>query len=309
MTFPTPIAFFIFNRPDLTKTVFEEIRKIQPQQLFVIADGARSAEEVERCDQARSIIQQIDWKCEVRTNFSEVNLGCKHRISSGLDWVFSEVEEAIILEDDCLPNPSFFNFCQTLLEKYRYDRRIMMISGDNFQNGKNATRYSYYFSKYAHVWGWATWRRAWQHYDVKLATWREAQALDLICSICENSAEQRYWTNIFDRVFKGEIDTWDYQWLYTCWSQHGLSILPNVNLISNIGFRADATHVSSHSPWANLPTIEIEAIHHPPIIVRNCNADEHTFDHHYNGCELRETRYLAHFKRKLKQSMNIIRKS
>lgn len=300
MPLSTPIAFFIFNRPDLTRIVFEEIRKAQPYKLLVVADGARSPEEAEKCEQTRAVIQQVDWECEILTNFSEVNLGCKRRVSSGLNWVFSEVEEAIILEDDCLPNPSFFNFCQTLLEKYRHDERIMMISGDNFQNGRNATQYSYYYSKYAHIWGWATWKRSWQYYDVNLSTWKESKASGLIRSICGDPYEQKYWTDIFDRVFNGEIDTWDYQWLYTCWSQHGLSILPSVNLISNIGFRADATHVVAQSPLANLSTTEIKEINHPPIMVRNWDADEYTFHDHYDGWKYkRQDNRLVGLKRKL----------
>lgn len=154
----TPVAFIIFNRPDTTEKVFAEIAKAKPPKLLVIGDGPRVSRqgEAEKVAAARSIIQCVDWDCEVQTNFSDVNLGCKRRVSSGIDWVFEQVEEAIILEDDCLPDPTFFRFCEELLARYRHDQRIGMISGDNFQFGSRRNDDSYYFSKYVHIWGWAT---------------------------------------------------------------------------------------------------------------------------------------------------------
>jgi hypothetical protein len=169
----TPIAFFIFNRPHLTQKVFDAIRQAQPKILLVVADGSRfdRADETELCAQTRAVIKQVDWDCQVLTNFSETNLGCKRRVSSGLNWVFETVEEAIILEDDCLPHPTFFPFCETLLDYYRHDSRIMNISGENFQFGRQRTQDSYYFSRYNHCWGWASWRRAWNNYDVEMQLW------------------------------------------------------------------------------------------------------------------------------------------
>ncbi|MBF2066615.1 MAG: glycosyltransferase family 2 protein [Calothrix sp. C42_A2020_038] len=308
MSFLTPVAFLIFNRPDLTNIVFEAIREAKPQKLLVVADGPRFPEEAEKCEKARAVIQKIDWDCEVLTNFSETNMGCKRRVSSGLDWVFSEVEEAIILEDDCLPAPSFFNFCQTLLERYRYDERIVMIGGTNYQLNQSRTESSYYFSKYAHIWGWASWRRAWKHYDVDIKTWPEYKKQNAISSICEDSYEQKYWTSIFDDVFKGNVDTWDYQWVYTCWSQNGLSIIPNYNLISNVGFRPDATHVPCESPWANLPTSDIHEINHPLFVYRNKIADDYTFAHHYGGNSLKQkNNFLSRCKRKVSLVYNLLR--
>ena len=288
MSLSTPIAFIIFNRPDLTEIVFEAIRQAKPKKLLVVADGPRFPQEADKCEKSRSVIQKIDWECELLTNYSEINLGCKLRVSSGLDWVFSEVEEAIILEDDCVPAPSFFKFCETLLARYRQDERIMMISGDNFQKGHKRTDYSYYFSKYAHIWGWASWRRAWQHYDVEMKTWPEYNKLGIIDSFCENKYEKKYWTDIFNLTFDGSINTWDYQWTYACWSQNGLSILPNANLVSNIGFRADATHTIFENPWAQLPTSDIWQIRHPPFIVRHKDADAYTFDYLFGGKAMRE---------------------
>lgn len=290
MPLSTPVAFIIFNRPDTTIRVFEAIRQAKPQQLLVIADGARvdRAHEAEKCIATRAIIDRVDWECEVITNYSDINLGCKRRVSSGIDWVFSLVEEAIILEDDCLPAPSFFQYCQTLLEKYRHDDRISMIGGTNYQQGYSRTAYSYYFSKYAHIWGWATWRRAWQDYDVNMKTWPECQQNNLLQAAFCDRYEQKAWSDAFNKVHAGEIDTWDYQWVYTCFSQSRLSIQPDLNLVSNIGFGVDATHTFGDSPWANLPTQDMGEIEHPPIITRNVEADLYTFAHHYGGDRLRQ---------------------
>ena len=284
MSLSTPVAFIIFNRPDLTKIVFEAIAKVKPEKLFVVADGPRFPEEVEKCEEARAIIERVDWDCEVFTNFSEKNLGCGRREASGFDWVFSEVEEAIFLEDDILPTETFFSFCQTLLDYYRDDERIMTIGGGNYQNGKSRTDYSYYFSKYIGTWGWASWRRAWKHYDYDMKTWPEYKKAGMMKFVCEYPHEQRYWTALFDRMYKdpGKIDTWDYQWIYACWSQNGLGIEPNLNLVSNIGCgRLDAAHMTGDSPLAALPTTDICEIMHPQFVVRHRDADKYMFDHHF----------------------------
>lgn len=283
MSLSTPIAFLIFNRPDLTEIVFQAIAQARPKQLLVVADGSRFSEEAEKCNKTRDIVRQVDWDCEVFTNFSDTNLGCKKRISSGLDWVFSTVEEAIILEDDCLPHPSFFSFCQNLLEYYRFDTRVMHISGNNFQAGKSRTNSSYYFSKYSHIWGWASWRRAWQYFDVDLQFWAEFKRQNLLSQICEDPQEIRYWTKVFDQTAAGKIDNWDSQWLFACWAQSGLSILPNVNLVTNLGFRSDATHTVKNSPLSNLPIAEISHIQHPQFVIRNQIADAYTATHLFTG--------------------------
>ncbi|MGQ4647513.1 glycosyltransferase family 2 protein [Lyngbya aestuarii] len=281
----TPVAFLIFNRPDTTEKVFELIRQAQPTKLLVVADGPRThlPGEVEKCAATRKIIDRVDWDCEVLTNFSEKNLGCKRRVSTGLDWVFSEVEEAIILEDDCLPAPSFFSFCEALLEKYRHDDRIMMIGGSNFQSGQSRTSYSYFFSKHMFIWGWATWRRAWQYYDVEMKTWPEYKELDLIDSYCEDFLDKKYWVNRFDCTFDGSINSWDYQWIYACWCQNGLSIVPNSNLISNIGFGVDATHTFDTNSLAGLPLTNISDIKHPPFVTSHRLADQYYFDTYLGG--------------------------
>ncbi len=274
-----PVAFIIFNRPDTTARVFEAIRQAKPPLLLVIADGPRTSKlgEAEKCAATRAIIDRVDWDCEVRTNYSDVNLGCGKRVSSGLNWVFEEVEEAIILEDDCLPDPSFFPFCEELLAYYRDDSRIMAISGNNFQRGKKHSEDSYYFSRYNHVWGWASWRRAWKHYDFTMNKWPQIRDGGWLNSVLEDRYSIRDWAIEFEKMYKCEKDTWDYQWTFACWIQNGLTILPQVNLISNIGFNADATHTTKDSPFANqsLSTIEFPLIH-PSFVLRNTRADSFT---------------------------------
>jgi hypothetical protein len=277
----TPIVFIIFNRPDTTQRVFEVIRQAQPRQLFVIADGARSdrPQEAEKCAKARAVIDQVDWQCEVFKDFADTNLGCAKRVSSGLTWVFSQVETAIILEDDCVPHPTFFQFCAELLDRYREDDRIMAISGQNVQFGRKRTPYSYYFSRYCHCWGWASWRRAWQHFDFDMKHWSELAAGDYLSQILLDPRAVKYWTHIFQATHDGYINSWAYRWMYACWINSGLTILPNVNLISNIGFDADAstnTKTSSkNSLYANIPAEPLSfPLQHSPFIVRHAEADQ-----------------------------------
>jgi hypothetical protein len=293
MTRATPVAFLIFNRPDLTQIVFDAIAKARPNKLFVVADGPRFPEEAEKCEQARAVIDNINWECEVFKNFSDKNLGCGRRISSGIEWVFSEVEEAIFLEDDTLPDLSFFPYCEALLEHYRHDERIMTINGNNFQSGRIKTEYSYHFSKYCSCWGWASWRRAWKHYDYEMKTWPAFKRGGMMKMICPNSHEQRFWTGLFDAMHENpaEIDTWDHQWKYACWSQNGLAIEPSVNLVANIGLgRTDASHTSGHHPLlAELSRHQgLGEIRHPPFVVRHCDADNYIFDYIIGGKQMKE---------------------
>lgn len=270
----TPIVFLIFRRPDLTARVFQAIRQAQPKTLLVVADGPRNEAEAELCQKARAVTEQIDWDCEVLRNYAEVNLGCRKRVSSGLDWAFEQVEEAIILEDDCLPCSSFFEFCQQLLEKYRHDERIMHIGGNNFWCSRTDLQYSYYFSTYSHIWGWASWRRAWKYYDVEMKSWTGfIHQYNLSDWFSPNEAERR--RLIWESMYKGKIDTWDYQWLFSILCQNGLAILPKNNLVSNLGFRDDATHTkSSDQPHANLETKNLVLpLSHPPYVVRDYVAD------------------------------------
>jgi hypothetical protein len=273
----TPVAFIIFNRPTATRQVFDAIRQVRPQQLFVIADAPRAdcPDDVVRCAATRAIIDEVDWDCEVFKNYADRNLGCGLRPASGLDWVFKHVETAIVLEDDCLPDPSFFPYCTELLDRYRDDSRIVHISGNNFQFGQQRGNYSYFYSRYTHHWGWATWRRAWHNFDYDLTKWPDLQATDWLVSLLDTPAAVSYWRQIFDEVYRGDkLHIWDYQWTFACWLSGGLSILPPVDLISNIGFTAEGTHTVRQNQFANLPVGSLQfPLIHPPEVIRDRSAD------------------------------------
>src|SRR5918999_5944350 len=234
MSLQVPVAFIIFNRPEPTARVFAEIARARPSRLIVVADGPRTdvPGEAELCARARAVIKAVDWECEVVTEFSDRNLGCRTRVSSGLDFVFDIAEEAIILEDDCLPHPGFFSFCESLLERYRDNEKVMVISGDNFHGGRRYTPFSYFFSRFVHIWGWASWRRAWKHYDLEMKQWPKLRDTNWLNRMFERDRDAAYWREIFDKVAAHEINTWDYQWLFSCWSKDGLSITPEINLVS-----------------------------------------------------------------------------
>ncbi|MDD1703325.1 MAG: hypothetical protein LUQ31_10140, partial [Methanoregula sp.] len=200
-----------------------------------------------------------------------------------IDWFFSHVEEGLIFEDDCVPNQSFFPFCQELLERYRDDNRVMMISGDNFQLGRR-TEYSYYFSRVPHLWGWASWKRAWGYYDVEMKLWPLIRDGDWLRNIFNDRDAVKYWNRILEDTYNNKIDTWDYQWGFSCWIQGMLCIMPETNLISNIGFGGDSTHThDGKSPFANLPKAPVQfPLSHPPFIIRDCAADDFTQKTHFD---------------------------
>ena len=278
-----PVLFLIFNRPDLTIQSFEAIRAARPDQLFISGDGPRTGEveDVEKVALARTVTERIDWDCEVRTRFHDQNLGCAQAVSSGIGWAFESVNNLIILEDDCLPSTSFFPFCTELLERFRNDQRVFVISGDNFQQGPPRTSYSYYFSRFNHCWGWATWKRAWKHFDLEMRLWPEIRDGNWLVDVLQDPLATTYWKRIFGQVHAGKIDTWDYQWTFACWMQGGLTVLPAVNLVQNVGFGENATHTKKetcHGPPAeNL----IFPLSHPSYVLRDDHADAWTQIHHF----------------------------
>ena len=268
----TPVVLFIFNRPETTREVFAAIRDAQPKKLLIIADGARMDRpgELEKCAETRASIESgIDWPCEVLSNYSEVNLGCGRRFASGMDWVFTQVEEAIFLEDDCVPDSTFFSFCANLLERYRFDTRVMHINGNNFVGSGFHDEASYAFCKNVHSWAWATWKRAWVYYDYNMLLWRNGKGLELLRNVSESEYEFEYWRKCFDKVTAGEVDTWDFQWLFACWTQSGLAIYPKSNLVSDIGCRSDAVNRKVADALANQARISITSIQHPTYVMRN----------------------------------------
>jgi hypothetical protein len=273
----TPVLFLIFNRPDLTRQVFAEIRRARPARLFVVADGPREDRpgEAELCRQAREAIQ-VDWDCDFRQDFRPKNLGAKWGVSAAIDWFFQNVEEGIILEDDCLPDPSFFGFCRELLAYYRHDTRIMHISGTNLQYGRKRGEGSYYFSRYMRCWGWATWRRAWAHFDLDLKTLPLFLEQRQLRNILASPGMRRYWRIIFQNVARGRVTTvWDFQWTYAIFSQNGLCVIPNVNLVSNLGWGPRATNTfDPKNTMAGIRTERLETVVHPTFVLPNREADE-----------------------------------
>ncbi|MFM2284413.1 MAG: hypothetical protein RL222_1917, partial [Bacteroidota bacterium] len=242
----TPVLFLIFNRPDTTRQVFAKIREIQPRQLFIAADGPRNIPgEAEKCALTRkTVMDAIDWDCEVKTLFRTENLGCGVAPSQAISWFFEQVEQGIILEDDCLPDASFFTFCEELLNYYKDDTSVMHISGNNFQLGKKIGDGSYYFSQIPHSWGWATWRRVWKQFDWELT--------ELDKFLDSNNHLDPYWIDKFKMVQKERPeDIWDYQYTFCIFNNHGKAILPNKNLVKNIGFNQDATHTKGELLYYN----------------------------------------------------------
>lgn len=276
-TFNTPVALLVFNRPDTTRRVFDAVAKARPAKLLVVADGPRTdrPHEKDLCAQVRDIVEKVDWPCELITNVSEKNLGCQERVISGLNWVFSLVEEAIILEDDCLPDPSFFPFCAELLEKYRGDSRVAAISGTNLMEKHFRSKDSYSFSQFGGIWGWATWRSEWQRYDKNLATWPYNRREETLREILSDRWAIRYWTRLFDKIYQGKgPNTWDYQWLYTNLINNSVTVVPRVNLIRNIGFGADATHTGQVDPRLLLPSRSMPfPLIHPERMIPSRSTD------------------------------------
>lgn len=285
MSFNTPILFLIFNRPEVTQSVFDEIKKQKPKYLYVAADGARPAviEDIENCKVTRDLVMEgVDWECEIKTLFREENVGCGIAVSEAITWFFENVEQGIILEDDCLPHPSFFSYCETLLERYKENDQVYAIGGSNLQNGNRVGDASYFFSNYAYVWGWASWRRAWNSYDFSLKQLEAFKEKQLIKTVDKRTVFKNYWISIFEKTASKEIDTWDYQWTFTVWNNGGLTIVPNVNLISNIGFGEEATHTTGSSPLSKMAVKDIGFVVHLSDIQVDKKADRYVSDTAYN---------------------------
>lgn len=276
----SPVLFIIFNRPDTTAKVFEAIRQARPPRLYIAADGPRATRqgEAQHCAETRRIVEAVDWPCEVKTLFRTENLGCKMAVSGAITWFFDNEEQGVILEDDCLPDPTFFDYCDELLDRHKDDPRVMCISGDNFlpADVRRGVTDSYYYSAFVHIWGWASWRRAWKGYDVSMSKWSPRVGEQLLGKVFpDNAPLRRIWTNTFTRTAAGEVGTWDYQWVFHCWMSGGLSCMPAHNLISNIGFDERATHTTeSGHDHANLPTQPLAfPLKHPATVARHQQAD------------------------------------
>jgi hypothetical protein len=284
MSLATPVALIFHRRPQLLARVCERVAAARPRRLFLIADGPRDERDAAACAAARRVAENVTWPCQVERAYADENLGIRRRISSGLDWLFGRVDEAIVLEDDCLPAPSFFSYCEALLARYRDDERVFGVSGASFQLGRRRTPASYFFSGYCGIWGWAGWARAWRHYDVAMRDWPSWREVGLLESMWRDRRERAYWRWIFDQVHAGRIDTWDYQLFYAMWKQRALFIHPETNLVSNIGFGQGATHTRRRRHA--LAGRELESpgeLAHPAAVFRHAAADRFMFRHVYRG--------------------------
>jgi hypothetical protein len=278
----TSVALIIFNRPSTTARVFAEIAKAKPRRLFVIADGPRADRdgEAELCVAAREVTERVDWDCEVKRNYSDTNMGNYRRVPSGITWAFEHVEELIVLEDDCVPDQTFFRYCEQLLDRYRADERIMHIAGNHLQpQTRRPVPFSYTFARWNIVWGWATWKRAWRHFDITLRRWPELRETSFLADFLHDRRAIDFYRKIFDelRHSPGEVDAWDHAWSFACWSQNGLTVMPSTTLVGNVGFGADSTHFpcAPDDPRGRLsPEPMAFELSHPTCVVPDGEADD-----------------------------------
>lgn len=251
--FDTPVALFCYNRPHLTRHVLARIAEVKPRRLFVIADGPKNEEDAGRCREVKALFEALPWNVELTTLIAGENMGCAARMSSGLDWLFGQCSEAIILEDDVLPDPTFFYFCQELLQYYAEDERVFQISGSTLA-GALPIRSSYGFSKYSlPPWGWASWARAWQRYDFFVKDW-EAVKTEIAIFLGEKGP---FWLALLEQ-YRHMLNSWDIQWNACLWKHRAYTIVPSVNLTCNLGYGEGATFTTvPESPFSQLPTTPI----------------------------------------------------
>lgn len=301
--FQTPVALFIFNRPDCTAQLVNALAAVKPVKLFVIADGPRTAGENLLCEQTRDIINQINWPCTIYKRYSTLNIGCRESIPRGLNWVFDQVDTCIILEDDCIPKPSFFPFCEELLARYQDDERVMTIGGHRSDGPNEIEKESYYFSKYPSVWGWATWKQKWAKFDLNMSQWNELKHSNWLDGRLPSPKAVAYWTRMFNQMSKG-LNAWDYALAYSCWLHQGLSIRSRVNMISNVGFGEGATH--THQPemkgiYANPMDTKFPLIH-PELIGIDEAADDRIEWVSFSGMDERMLEIAKHGIKKIKMT-------
>jgi len=276
-----PLVIILYRRPRLVSELLAVLKAVRPSKIWLVADGPKNSREAELCRQARSEAENaICWPCDVRRVYADANLGLKKRIETGLDQVFEIEEAAVILEEDCHPTPNFFLFCEAMLEKYRNEPKVGAISGNCFLPEKQVLATGYYFSRYVHIWGWATWARAWKAYDRRRWAWPKQG----FCKLLPNAdkTEEAYWNRIFGRVASGELSTWDYFWISWFWMQDWVSITPAQNLVRNVGFGADATNTQDETAQTGM---EREASLKPPFtgpkeICADADLDRQTFLNH-----------------------------
>jgi hypothetical protein len=275
-----PVLLIAWKRTDTLRQVINSLRMVTPRNVFLACDGphADRPEEAALVSCVREmLLSEIDWSCQVEKKFSTSNKGCQRAVGEAIHWFFESVPEGIILEDDCVPHPDFFPFCSDLLEKYRHDERVGCITGDNFQDGLARGDASYYFSKYPHCWGWATWRRAWEKYSPSIEFWPEWRKSKDWITLFKDSKERFFWEELFDQQHGGKIDSWAYPWTASLWRAGSLTVTPQHNLVQNIGFGGAATHTKDIAQKMSVPTNPLKITAHPQKILPHISADQHVF--------------------------------
>ncbi len=270
------MLIIIYNRPQLTAQLFSLLKTIKPKLLYIAADGPKDKRDEILCDETRKIVNDsISWNCEVFRLYRDQNLGCGKSVSGSIDWFFDQEKMGIILEDDICPHPSFFDYCSEMLQLYEGDQRIMMISGLNVNGKWKNRKQSYHFSFHGGVWGWATWRRSWKLYDFEISQWSNKEIRDKIISNFFNSKQRKSRIDLYNKIARHEIDTWDIQWGFCRLINSGLSIIPSENLIKNLGISGNATHTKSDHPWADLSIgkFDKEKITHPKSVMSDLKYD------------------------------------
>jgi len=305
-----PVLLLIFRRADLVRRQIEALRILRPSRLYVAADGPRShvSTDIAACFEARAALELVDWPCTVSRLFRETNLGLERAIPEAIDWFFLHEEEGAILEEDCIPGPDFLAFCAPMLERFRQATQVYQISGTNFQPVTRSNDASYFFSRYMHVWGWATWRRAWNQFRPDWSSLDEFFENADRVGFWENPRERLYWKKIYGRTARGETVSWANRWQFSAWADGGVCIYPEVNLVSNLGFRNDGTNTQARDALkAEKTTSSMGNLRHPTMLVRQRVADRWTFERMYWGRPVE--RFVARVKKLGTLARTLIRRS
>tara|TARA_A100001388_G_scaffold274668_1_gene258691 strand:+ start:226 stop:1173 length:948 start_codon:yes stop_codon:yes gene_type:complete len=283
--FKTPILILVYNRSKYLDRLISILRNIKAKNIYVSFDGPKKNQfDIIKCNNVKKEIEKINWKCHISKNYLKVNNGCKKGVSKGLKWFFSNVDRGIILEDDCQPNSDFFIFLEWALNKYKKNNKIGGITGNNFLKNKIHIKETYYYSKYAHCWGWATWKRTWLKYDKNIKFWKDFKSSKLWNKYIDNEIEKKYWEKIFNNVKNNSLDSWAYPWMLSIWRNNQMIITPKKNLVLNLGFSLEATHTNSTFHDFNYQSFKLKKPYSSPSEMEiNKVADNFVFKNHYKG--------------------------
>ncbi len=290
VAFSVPVLLVGYNRPEWVSRVVEALAAVRPRSIFVVVDGPKDSkpDDPQRCEAVARVVKEgVAWPCDLKLLVRKENLGCARSMSEAITWFFEQVDAGIILEDDTVPAPDFFRMCEDLLRLYRDDERVWCVTGTSFQDGPAHGQPSYYFSKYAECWGWASWRRAWRHYRHDLPDLDEMEQAAWWREVNPDPVEAIFWRRRFEAAASGLVDSWSFRWMCACFQHRGLTATPNVNLVTNIGFGREATHTKDASDKSsNRPAGTLGPLQHPTEVAPSVEADARTYTSRYcpRGC-------------------------